>query len=494
LTPKQGAIAALVVAAAVAAGAWHLRPADGFQPRKVVFVNETRDHKHDRALRASARFFQERTGVNLGIVFQEKLPPLTTIEMRADELFAKLGLGRKSDGKALLFLWSEAERLFKIEVSYDLEGVFPDALCKRLEEGARTFMLSRSRYARRDFIVELNVTMTLHYLEYQRTGRIAEIAVPVAGHSYVGGHLAGGAGMVGRGYASTLEQVQEELKPLGATLEREMQPGATPEEVLQRYLRSLELGIGVPNVPLLTEASRYFRMDKPHAPGYLQRIHAYLRKAMPYRIVLHDDLAVVSFQPKQPVLPIFLRRDEKGLWRVDEPKVWATLHLFQDGSSRLKYSGAAYAFGIAPAEGEYSARSLFFDKATPPPLVPMPTELKERMKRAEARIQANPASADAWVALADLLHFEMFWIQSTESVYERILTLDPYRPEIRWRLIDIHQMTSDVEAENAQWCEILHRDPDDSLARHYYKWFRKQYYIDDPKTDVCRNRLGVALD
>ena len=118
MTPKQGAIAAALVAVAIAVAAafWNLQPAaKDFQPRKAVFVNETGDHKHDRTLQASARFFQERTGINLGIVLEDKLPPLTTIEMRADELFARLALGRKSDGKALLFLWSEAERLLERE-------------------------------------------------------------------------------------------------------------------------------------------------------------------------------------------------------------------------------------------------------------------------------------------------------------------------------------------------------------------------------------------
>ena len=55
-------------------------------------------------------------------------------------------------------------------MSYDLEHVFPDALCRRLEEGARTFMLSGSPFARRDFIVELNVTMKLHYKQYRERG------------------------------------------------------------------------------------------------------------------------------------------------------------------------------------------------------------------------------------------------------------------------------------------------------------------------------------
>jgi TPM domain len=490
LTGKRAALAALLLAGVAAAGWYAFNALRGFQPRKVVFVNETQDHKHDRALRSSARYFQERTGINLGIVFQEKLPPLTTIEMRADQLFGKLKLGRKSDGKALLFLWSEKERLFKIEVSYDLEPVFPDALCKRLEEGARTFMLSSSPYARRDFIVELEVTMSLHYLDYKKSGRLGELALPDAGYRYVGGYLAGGAGIVGRGYAATVERVQQELKPLPSQLELEMQPGGTPEETVQRYLRSLELGVGEPNVPLLTEASRYFRMDKPHAPGYMRRIRAYYANAMPYRIIERGELAVASFQPNQPVLPIFLRRDEAGLWRVDEPKVWAEVGLFWDGSSRLKYDDAAYAFGIAPRPGESAPRSIFGKKAVPPPLLPMPTNLKERVARAEARVQKDPSSVEAWIELADLLHFEMYWLQSSESVYERIVRLDPERLEMHWRLIDIYQMTSDVEGENREWCEILRRRPTDDTALWYYKWFRKSYYLEDPKTDVCRDSRG----
>lgn len=494
MTGKRGVLAALLAIGVAAAAAYLYLARGGFEPGKVVFVNETGDHKHDRALRTSARFFQERTGINLGIVLQDRLPPLTTIEMQADRLFSRLGLGRKSDGKALLFLWSEKERLFKIEVSYDLEPVFPDALCRRLEEGARTFMLSTSPYARRDFIVELNVTMALHYREYRDTGRLSELAVPTSGHRYVGDHLAGGAGIVGRGYAATLERVQLELKPLRKELEGEMQPGRTPEEVVQRYLRSLELGIGEPNVPLLTEASRFFRMDKPHAPGYLQRIRAYYAKAMPYRIVERGDLAVVAFRPNQPVLPIFLRRDGNGQWFVDEPKVWATLHLFQDGSSRLKYDAAAYAFGIAPRDGETAPRSIFQGKVTPPPLLPLPTNLKERVDRAESQVRTNPASVEAWIGLADLLHFEMFWLQSSEAVYEQILRLDPDRTDIRWRLIDIYQMTSDVEGENREWCEVLRRDPGDGLALWYYKWFRKSNYRDDPGTALCINRLSMAFD
>ena len=35
--------------------------------------------------------------------------------------------------------------------------------------------------------------------------------------------------------------------------------------------------------------------------------------------------------------------------------------------------------------------------------------------------------------------------------------------------------------------------PRDDLALWYYKWFRSVYYLEDPKTDVCRDSRGVAI-
>jgi hypothetical protein len=77
---------------------------------------------------------------------------------------------------------------------------------------------------------------------------------------------------------------------------------------------------GDPHLPLLTEGSFYFRMEKPHAPGYLQKIRRYLEYTMRYRVVEKGDLAALPFKPNHPVPPILLRRNEKGLWFVDEPK------------------------------------------------------------------------------------------------------------------------------------------------------------------------------
>ena len=424
----------------------------------------------------------------------DRVPPGKTIETAADALFNELKLGRKSDGKALLFVWAEKERVFKIEVSYDLEHVFPDVLCKRLEEGARTFMLSTSPYARRDFIVELMVTMKLHYVEYRDRGTLSNVLAPETGKRYVGGYLHGGAGIVGRGYASTVENVERELQALPKDLQGLMQPARTPEETFKLYLRSLEMGIGAPNLPLLTEASRYFRMDKPHAPGYLRRIRAYIAKSQRSEIRERGDLAAATFGARDPVLPIFMRRDPQGLWFVDEPKVWAAYHLFQDGSSNLKYENMAFAFAGLPWPSGHPRAALFGSNARPPALLPLPTHIKDRLGLAETLVETDPTNVAAWIALADLLHFEIFWPQAAEAAYERIVKLAPERTDMLWRLIDIYEMTSDVEGENRLWCVILQREPSHPIARNWYAHIRKSFYEDDPDTEVCRDRWGRRLD
>src|SRR4029079_2625868 len=132
------------------------------------------------------------------------------------------------------------------------------------------------------------------------------------------------------------------------------------------------------------------------------------------------DLAAATFGVRDPVLPILMRRDPEGLWYVDEPKVWAAYALFQDGSSNIKYDRMAFEFASLPWPSGQRRTPLFGSNATPPPLLPPPTRLKEPLRNAAAAVQAEPSSADAWIALADLLHFEIFWLQASEAVYERI--------------------------------------------------------------------------
>ncbi len=84
------------------------------------------------------------------------------------------------------------------------------------------------------------------------------------------------------------------------------------------YLTSLDLGLGDPRLPLLTEGSQLFRMVVPRSRAQQRRVREYYQKAMPYQIYSSGDLGVALFRPGVANLPVVLRRSVDGLWYVDE--------------------------------------------------------------------------------------------------------------------------------------------------------------------------------
>lgn len=438
-------------------------PADGF-------INTSSDHQYDRALRSSLRFFQERTQIRLGLILQDHLPTGMTIEQQAAQRFATLGSAKQA---ALLLIWSEQEHLFKIEVSYQLEGVFPDVLCRRLEQAARTFMLSSAPFAKRDFLTEIIVTMGIDYLDFQKSGQVHEMAIPsLSPLAAMSQHFSGGAGIVGRDYTASLEQVQAVVPALSAELEHSMQPDLSPNVVLQRYLDSLRLGIGSPRLPLLGEGSQFFRMNKPHTAAYLQRMYRYYQKSMPYQILQNEDWAVVKFPIGSPVQPILMRKNAAGVWLVDEAKAWAYFHLYEDGSSHAKFDSGPFAFAWRDQS------SVYYDRIVPPNLydhVSNTASIMQRLQAAEARIKQHPQDAQAYQDVAEILQFDMYWIQAAATMYEKALSLAPQKNELHWRLIDIYANTTDIDAEEKHYLALLKNTPDDALLKHYYAWFKKNY-------------------
>jgi len=86
-------------------------------------------------------------------VLLASLPASKTIEQTAVELFTQKRIGARKQRRGILYLYSARKNLLKIEVSYALEGDIPDVYCHRLEEAARSYMLSEIP---QDFISELD--------------------------------------------------------------------------------------------------------------------------------------------------------------------------------------------------------------------------------------------------------------------------------------------------------------------------------------------------
>jgi len=119
---------------------------------------------------------------------------------------------------------------------------------------------------------------------------------------------------------------------------------------------------------------------------------------------------------------------------------------------------------------------LFADRSAPPPFAESPFSLRDRLAQAEWGISQHPAQAPYYLTLAELLHFQMYWLEAAAPMYERVLQLSPERNDIRWRLIDIYLNTTDVDGQERQYLELLKRIPQDALLQHlYHNWFRRMY-------------------
>lgn len=210
---KLGLTTALIFLGAVVCGGKTDRP-------RYIFINETPDHSHDLALKMSLKIAEQRSGIENALILLDRLPPTAGIEETAVDLFHRWKIGADRKGRGILYLYSRNENQFKIEVSYELEGVFPDALCRRLEEAARTYFLSEIP---QDFFSELLITMNIHGTEgVPRAGD--DVTVPW----YPTRFLSGGAGVQSTVYRPTVSDYQRAIKTLNIGDRDAFQPSSAP--------------------------------------------------------------------------------------------------------------------------------------------------------------------------------------------------------------------------------------------------------------------------
>jgi hypothetical protein len=310
---------------------------------RYIFINKTADHSHDLALKMSLKIAEQRSGIENALILLDQLPPTDTIEKTAIDLFQRWNIGADRKDRGILYLYSQKENQFKIEVSYELEGVFPDALCRQLEEAARTYFLSEIP---QDFFSELLITMNIHGTEgIPQTGD--DFTVPW----YPTRFLSGGAGVQSTVYRPTVSDYLRAVETLNVGERNAFRPSSSPDETLRRYMESLSRGIGDPKLSLLTEGSQIFRMVVPRNGAQQRRIHAYYQKALPFHLYSTEDLAAAVFRPGTSTLPIVLRRSGDGLWYIDEPKSWTYFHRFEDNPGCFqKYDDLPFTSALSPEQ------------------------------------------------------------------------------------------------------------------------------------------------
>jgi len=468
----------IAAAAAVAAclvlgigGMLALQHARAPQRDRYVLVNETGRHDYDLAFRMSLKLAEKKSGIENALVLLPELPPGRAIEEFAAELFSRLKIGARRNGRGILYLYSARENLLKIEVGYALEGDIPDMFCRQLEDAARTYMLSE---VPQDFISELIITTSLRGMGSRGEGVAMERPAWLDAE-----FLSGGGGALVQGYARTLADYERAISRLPAARLEGFAPSADAAVSAARYLRSLEQGAGDPRLPLLTEGSRVFRAVVPRDAAQLRRIHAFLQAAVPHRLLYAGDFALLVPQPGGSNLPVVLRRGTDGLWYVDEAKAWTWFHRFEDEVEfHAKFPDNPFLPQLRALKLPGMDTAIYEHAATPVP-PPYPFALDGAVEAAEDRIRTAPEDAPGYAALGDLYLFEMNWISRAIDAYEHARTLAPDRLAYRWRLMDLYLNASRADQSLAELKFLAEHSPGDRRTRDWYEFYRKAYSFAD---------------
>jgi len=467
---RYALVLASVALSGVAAGGWWFAWRHHSQPPRprYLFINETGQHDYDLAFRMSLKLAEKKSGIENALVLLASLPASKTIEQTAVELFTQKRIGARSNGRGILYLYSARENLLKIEVSYALEGDIPDVYCHRLEEAARSYMLSEIP---QDFISELIITTNLRGVGATRGS--TQWSSP---QWLTSDFLSGGAGALVHGYGKTLAGYDAAIRRLPQTQLREYAPASDVSVSVEHYLASLAAGIGDPRLPLLTEGSRLFRAIVPRDEAQQQRIAEFFRSAAPYRLLFAGDLALLVPQPNHSNLPLVFRRGIDGLWYVDEAKTWTYFHRFEDDTNFfVKYSDNPFLGALRALSLPNMNYAIYGTHVATPALPAYPFSLPQAIRTLEDRIHEAPQRAANYAALGDLYLFEANWLSKAIGSYETASDLAPAEPAYRWRLVDLYLNASRVEKMLAQLKYLSEHAPADTQTRQWYRYYKDEY-------------------
>jgi len=237
------------------------------------------------------------------IVTLPSLPPSHTIESLAAEMFSKWQIGGTTDGRGLLLLLADKEKLIKIEVSYELEDVFTDIFCGYIEDKQlKGYFLSNQ--------VDIGLVAVMEEIE-QRAQVKHQADYTVAQIDELDAELLSG----GAGAKRQLTDYREEAV---SSVGQNYPAGHTPDEAWHTLIRSWQDKARDPNLGVYTRITRLAYREFQNLPDsrYEEDVNTYKNK--PYEVIQNDTYAVIFFGKKKgwDNAPFLFCRTAAG-WQFD---------------------------------------------------------------------------------------------------------------------------------------------------------------------------------
>ncbi len=426
------------------------------RPKDVpYFYNDSSIKSADQDICVELRRAKELTGIEFVMVILKEIPKgISTIEYAA-ELFHKWEIGSKTNGKGVLILFVEKTHTLKIEVGYELEGIFTDAFCGSFQPIIKNYYAGQYfgdvftgilMYMERKVIEGIDIDINAFFQDLIPASTSLNVT---------DAFLSGGGGIVDNEYYYDKKSKLSKIRLIPEAKIRQFSSDKDIEVVIARYFRSLEEGINYPFLGIFTEGSQMMRLEYPESVSYLQSYWRKYQKQSPYRIFYNqeEDLAVVRY--KGLLWPLFLRKFPDGFWKMDVTKAWA----FSQANYSMTdlyplYQDHPWIFAYPEYRYQKSLCNI-------PSLLPASFSVKDEILRLEELIKNEPDNASNYFKLADILYWECYWIGSAIDVAEKGLELEPDNIPYRWLAIFMRYRYPKVEYIPHHFEAFLKMNPND---------------------------------
>ncbi|ABA89311.1 protein of unknown function DUF477 [Syntrophotalea carbinolica DSM 2380] len=222
-------------------------------------------------------------------------------------LFEKRGIGERTKGaRGVLLLIDPAGRQVRMEIGYDLEGIFPDAFVGYIEQRQMAPFFEAGR-------IGAGIEATVELVVGKVLGAIDEGSYAPAEEAGGLAHLSGGAGARSTVAIDSGIPAKPRLDDASGFAAQ-----ASPEQSLAVYLEVLRARVKDPELGLYSADTRaFFRkwlVTDAQQDNERRTLEAHIGQG---QVLRHDGRAVVRFPvTERGAAPYFLIRGEEG-WMLD---------------------------------------------------------------------------------------------------------------------------------------------------------------------------------